>query len=187
MLKTYISLLRGINISGHKLIRMDDLKVLCAELGFSNIQTYIQSGNVVFQYEKVELKVLEKAMTEIIRQKYGFDVPVVVKEHEALKQIVASNPFLSDTSKDVSKIYITFLSEPPDQQRYDQMGEGQHFEEDYRLYGDAMYIYCPNGYGNTKLSTNFLESKLKLAATSRNWKTTSQLLKMADALADLEK
>jgi uncharacterized protein (DUF1697 family) len=182
-MKTCISMLRGINISGHKIIKMDALKVLYAELGFTHVQTYIQSGNVVFMHTSADLAELEKIIVDGIRQKFGCEVPVIVKEMEELKQIVASNPFLNDNKKDISKIYLTFLYSVPDMERFSKIGEGQNFEEEYKLTGNTIYIYCPNGYGNTKLSTNFLESKLKLSATSRNWKTILELLKIAEEIS----
>ena len=182
---TCISILRGINISGHRMIKMDALKALYTELGFSHIETYIQSGNVVFRHKSNDLKELEKIIENSIRQKFGFEVPVIIKEMEELRQVIASNPFLEDETKEISKIYVTFLSSVPDMERFNKIGAGQNFEEEYKLFGDAIYIYCPNGYGNTKLSTNFLESKLKLPATSRNWKTPLELLKIAEEISAL--
>ncbi len=182
-MKTCISMLRGINVSGHRMIKMDALKALYAELGFTHIQTYIQSGNVVFRHNPVDLSELEKFIAEGIREKFGFEVPVIVREMEDLKNIIAANPFLGDSKKDISKIYLTFLSAKPDMERFKKMEEGQNFEEEYKLTGNTIYIYCSNGYGNTKLSTNFMESKLKLSATSRNWNTTLELLKIAEEIS----
>ena len=182
-MKTFISMLRGINISGHRLIKMDALKALYAELGFTHIQTYIQSGNVIFKHRNTDLQEFKKLIADGIREKFGFEVPVIVKEMDELKQIIASNPFLKDSKKDISKIYLTFLSTVPDSERFCKIGEGQNFEEEYKLTGNSIYIYCPNGYGNTKLSTNFLEGKLKLSATSRNWKTTLELMRIAEEIS----
>jgi uncharacterized protein (DUF1697 family) len=179
-MKTYISMLRGINISGHRIIKMEALKALYVDLGYVNVQTFIQSGNVIFQHDQAFGKDLEKTITATIRQKFGFDVPVIIKDIEEMKQIIAANPFLVDPGKDSSKIYVTFLSDVPERAKFDKIGEGQNFAEDYRLNDKTIFVYCPNGYGNTKLSTNFLESKLKVAATSRNWKTTLELLRLAE-------
>jgi uncharacterized protein (DUF1697 family) len=183
-MRTYISMLRGINISGHRMIKMDALNALYVEIGFKNIQTYIQSGNVIFQHQNENISELEKSISEGIRQKFGFEVPVIIKALEDLRQIIETNPFLNDKTKDIAKIYLTFLSSVPDREKFNKIGEGQNFEEEYRLIDSTIFIYCPNGYGNTKLSTNFLESKLKLTATSRNWKTTLQLLKIAEEISN---
>lgn len=182
-MRTCISMLRGINISGHRLIKMEALKALYEELGFMHIQTYIQSGNVIFQHQSGNLRELEIRITDGIRQKFGFDVPVIILEIEELKQIIASNPFLNDLTKDISKIYITYLSVVPDKERYENIGTAQQYEEDFQLIGKTIFIYCTNGYGNTKLSNNFLESKLKVTATSRNWKTTLELLRIAETIS----
>ena len=181
-MRTCISMLRGINISGHRLIKMEALKALYEELGFMHIQTYIQSGNVVFQHQSANLRELEKRIEDGIRQKYEFDVPVIILEIEELKQVIASNPFLNDTTKDISKIYVTYLSVVPDMERYDKIITGQQYEEEFQLIGKTIFIYCPNGYGNTKLSNNFLESKLKVTTTTRNWKTTLELLRIAETI-----
>jgi uncharacterized protein (DUF1697 family) len=181
-MQTYISILRGINITGYRIIKMDALRVMYEELGFVNVQTYIQSGNVLFQDEKKDLKVLEETISDAIKLKFGFDVPVIIKDIEEFKSIIECNPFLDDSSKDISKIYVTFLSAVPDMEKYHQIGQGQEYEEEFHLVNKAIFIYCPNGYGNTKLSTNFIENKLKVTATSRNWKTTLELLRMAEKL-----
>ena len=182
-MKTYISMLRGINISGHRMIRMDDLKALYAAMGFQNIVTYIQSGNVIFKLHAGNVPELEKKIADGIREKFGFDVPVIIKEMEELRHIIEANPFLIEPARETSKIYLTFLSTVPERKLYEKIGEGQNYEEEYQLVGKTIFIYCPNGYGNTKLSTNFLESKLKLTATSRNWRTTLELLQIAERIS----
>ena len=175
-------MLRGINISGHRMIRMDALKALYADMGFKNTVTYIQSGNVIFQSQPAIISELEKIISDGIREKFGFDVPVIIKEMEELRHIIEANPFLIEPVKEISKIYLTFLSSVPKKELYEKMSEGQNYEEEYQLIGNTIFIYCPNGYGNTKLSTNFIENKLKVTATSRNWKTTLELLRMAEKL-----
>jgi uncharacterized protein (DUF1697 family) len=162
---------------------MEALKELYLEAGYSNVQTYIQSGNVIFQHSGADAKDLERNISAAIRQKFGFDVPVIILNIEEQRQIVAANPFLHDELKDESKIYVTYLSGFPDKEKFDKIGVSGDFAEEYHLVGKAIFIFCPGGYGNTKLSTNFLESKLKLAATSRNWNTTLKLLRMAEALS----
>jgi uncharacterized protein (DUF1697 family) len=181
-MRTYISILRGINITGHRIIKMEALRALYEELGFVHAQTYIQSGNVLFQYENKDLKVLEETISKAIKLKFGFDVPVIIKDIAEFKLIIEGNPFMDDSSKDISKIYVTFLSAVPDMGKYHQISQDQEYEEEFHLVDKAIFIYCPNGYGNTKLSTNFIENKLKVTATSRNWKTTLELLRMAEKL-----
>jgi len=186
-MKTYISILRGINITGYRIIKMEALRAMYAEMGFVGVQSYIQSGNVIFQSNATTTTELESRITGKIRERFGFEVPVIVLEPGELREIIASSPFHGDPSKDLSKIYLTFLSTIPESARYDTIGERLQLEERCHLIGKTIFHYCPAGYGTTKLSTNFLESRLKVTATSRNWKTTLNLLQMAEQISEEER
>ena len=179
---TYISILRGINVSGHKIIKMDALRNLYENMGFVNVITYVQSGNVIFKGEDIEIKNLEKQISQQIEKEFGFQVPVIVLSIKKLKHIIDNNPFAEDRNKDQSFFHITFLSSKPD--KYDPITiENKKQDEEEIAFSDyAVYLYCPNGYGRTKLTNNFIESKLKVGATTRNWKTTLELLKIAEQI-----
>lgn len=181
MTTTCISILRGINVSGSKLIKMDALRKAFEAWGFKNIQTYIQSGNIVFQTNKSTTQELEKRIQQNIKKDFGFDVPVVVKTQQELKNIVNKNPFFKESRKDAAFFHVTFLSAVPEKENSRKITESSFLPEECELAGNTVYLYCPNGYGNAKLTNNFLESKLKVNATTRNWKTTLELLKMAEA------
>ncbi|MBE0639131.1 MAG: DUF1697 domain-containing protein [Bacteroidales bacterium] len=173
---TYISLLRGINVSGQKLIKMDALKVLCENLGFTDVRTYLQSGNVIFQTHDSQIAVLEKLISDQVKKQFGFDVPVIVLTVDDLMEIVEKNPFKDDPSKDPASQYVTFLSAQPVKYDIQSIGYKKTKEEEITVTERAVYLYCPNGYGRTKLTNNFLESKLNVTATTRNWKSTTELL-----------
>jgi uncharacterized protein (DUF1697 family) len=182
---TYISILRGINVSGHRMIKMDVLRQLFTDLGFQNIQTYIQSGNIVFQIKKADQQKLEKKIAKAIAEKFAFDVPVIVKEFDELKKIILDNPFLTDKTKDISHFHVTFLADKPDQVNFNKIKEGQYQADEFHLIDKAVYLYCPNSYSNSKLTNSFLESKLKITATTRNWKTTNELINIAEKINKL--
>ena len=110
-MKTYISILRGINVSGHRMIKMDALRQLYSDLGFENVKTYIQSGNVVFKFNQIDNKKLADRIEKEIAKRFEFQVPVLVTEINELREIVNQNPFLKDTSKDISFLHVTFLSD----------------------------------------------------------------------------
>ncbi len=179
---TYILILRGINVGGHRSIKMTDLKILLSSLGFMNIQTYIQSGNIVFQFAETSEKVLEEMICSAIKKQYDFDVPTMVKGITEMKEIVAKNPYLKDESKDISHLHVTFLDDIPAQEILNTLASGDYKSDEYTLVGKNIYVYCPNGYGKTKLTNTFFENKLKVAATTRNWKTTNELIKMAEKI-----
>lgn len=179
---TYISILRGINVGGHRLIKMADLKKLLTNLGFKQVQTYIQSGNIVFQSDETNEKTLEELIGSAIKKQYNFDVPTMVKGILELKEIVHQNPFLKDELKELPHLHVTFLDTIPDQEKFDSLANGDYKADEFLLVGKNIYVYCPNGYGTTKLTNTFFENKLKVAATTRNWKTTNELVTIADSV-----
>lgn len=173
---TYISILRGINVGGHNKIKMEELQQMIAGLGFQRVQTYIQSGNIIFQYKKQKPTLLEKKIAAAIENHFGFNVPVIVMEAISLKEIIDNNPFLKDKTKDASLLHITFLSAEPVKENFDKIKREQFLPDEIQWLGKAVYLYLPNKYSNTKLTNNFLETKLNVTATTRNWKTVNELL-----------
>lgn len=177
---TYISILRGINVSGQKLIKMDVLRKSYESLGFQNVITYLQSGNVIFTGKEVDTNKLAQIISGQIEKDFGFQVPVIVLSVDKLQQIIDQNPFAKESDKDPTFLHVTFLSSIPDKYDLDTIEEKKFIGEDISVINNAVYLYCPYGYGRTKLNNNFLETKLKVTATTRNWKTTCELLRIAE-------
>ena len=161
------------------MIKMDALRQLYEELGFSHVQTYIQSGNVVFRDTTTDLVELEKKIKDKISEVFGLDVPIIVLECSELKRIIENNPFVNRTEISPDLLHVSFLTTKPLQVDLDKL-HGQFTPEEFILSDKVIYLYCPNGYGNTKLNNSFFEYKLKVVATTRNWKTTQELCKMAE-------
>lgn len=176
----YISILRGINVSGQKKIKMADLKSLYESLGFSEVATYIQSGNVIF-FSKIEDPAkVELKIEEAIEKEYGFQVPVLVRTSKELLGILGGMPFQGvDVVTDGAKVLITFLSGTPKKTLVTDIKSYVVEPEELVVSGDSVYLHCPNGYGRTKLSNTFIESKLKVSATTRNLKTLAKLCELA--------
>ncbi|MDX8381866.1 MAG: DUF1697 domain-containing protein [Ghiorsea sp.] len=160
-------MLRGINIAGPKKIKMVDLRALFEDLGFKDVQTYIQSGNVVFSANH---SLNHKALIEsAIHKQYGFEVPTLLLTAEEIDNIVESNPFGEvDLDTEASKILATMLSDTPSSEAMSSVLAYKHESETCLLRDNVVYLKCPNGYGNTKLSNAFLEKKLNVVATTRN-------------------
>ncbi len=179
-MKTYISILRGINVSGQKKIQMAGLKKLYEDLNFKDVTTYIQSGNVIF---RVSEKIAEIALSEKIGKKifeqYGFQVPVILRDSKEMKAVVDQNPFSGKRVIDLSKLHVTFLSKVPRKMLADSLLTFQQTIDRFIISGREIYLYCPNGYGTTKLSNTFFERKLEVTATTRNWKTVMTLNEIA--------
>lgn len=174
---TYISMLRGINVGGHKKIRMDKLKELYSSLKFSRLQTYIQSGNVIFASSSTNVSKLRNMIEQEIRNSFGFDVVVIIRTKDGFQKLIDNNPF---AKQDTSKLYITFLSDTPLQTPIDEINRIKDDSEEFFISGKEIYLSYPNGSGRSKLSNNFFERVLNLSATTRNWRTVNKLLKLAE-------
>lgn len=181
---TYISILRGINVSGHKIIKMDLLKKMCISLGFSNVQTYIQSGNILFQSAPTATKKLSSTIKAGIQKEFGFDVPVITLTFSELEQLISLNPFLNDNALDSAFFHATLLDAAPSKEHMAVLAQANSKNDKFELVKQTLYLYCPDGYGNTKLNNTFIEQKLKLSATTRNWKTLNQLYTLAGKLSE---
>ncbi|MFC2167452.1 DUF1697 domain-containing protein [Acidobacteriota bacterium] len=168
-MSVHISLLRGINVSGQKKIKMEELRALYNSLGFKNVKTFIQSGNVIFECVETDLSLLEKNIESGIKKQFGYDVHVLITTPFKLKEIIDNNPF------DEEKTSVTFLSEIPKHIPWDELKTAKHETEKIEISNDVVYIHYPIGIGKTKLSNNFFERKLKVAATSRNLRTINKL------------
>jgi uncharacterized protein (DUF1697 family) len=178
-MKAFISMLRGINVGGQKTIRMEELRSLYEELGFDHIRTYVQSGNVVFNSAEQEAAKLAKRIEEHIKQSYGFSVPVFMREAHDLERILANNPFLKGRNEDPSKLHVSFLYKAPEGIDWSNLNI-QHDEADEFSIGEQeIYLFCPNGYGKSKLSNTMFERKLNMLLTTRNWNTVNALYSMA--------
>ncbi len=169
-MNTYVAVLRGINVSGQRIIAMKDLKALFVKASYENVMTYIQSGNIVFESSEKNSKKLEKEISELIQNHYNFSVPVLVLSREDMTEIIEKNPYL-DEKKDIAKLHVTLLEKIPDTKLLASCRDEKYQSDEFTITDPTIYLYCPDGYGMTKFSTTFFEKKLGVSATSRNWKT----------------
>ena len=171
---SYIVLLRGINVSGKNTLPMADVRLLMENLGYKNAITYIQTGNILFN--SIEDKsLISKKIHEVIFQKFGHSVPVIVKTVSEWEKIIENNPFSVENEKIVAFVILNTI---PKNSIID-LKEDEN--EKFVLKGDVVYIYCPNGFGKSKLTNNLFEKKLGVTATTRNYKTSIKLLELAKA------
>ena len=173
---TFISMLRGINVSGKNTIRMEELRELYETLGFKKVQTYVQSGNVIFETSDTNPSELATKIEKKIRQKFTFDVPVFIRTKSVFEKLIKNSPF---NGKDPTRLHVTFLSDKPTKPPIEEISAAKAENEELSIIGKEIYLFCPNGYGNTKLSNSFFERKLKVRATTRNWKTVNTLFSLA--------
>ena len=172
----YISLLRGINVSGKKIIKMADLRAIYQALQFDDVQSYIQSGNVVFHSPKDDCQYLEQQIKQAIFQHYQFDVHVFVLTPETLMNAKNNLPFIDvNVESEGSKILLCFLSRTPENS-IDLLTPYLKSNEQLYITGNVLYLYCQDGFGKSKLTHSNIEKKLQVSATARNLKTVNKLL-----------
>ncbi len=180
-MSTYIALLRGINVTGHNKIKMIHLKQLFVDLGFSGVVTYIQSGNVIFQSEQLVISNIEQIIIKAIKKHFGYSIKVLVVTKSQLSTIFNSNPFIERKNIDMTKLHVTLLSKQTYIVGIEQIeGLIATNDDEFIVIDKSVYLYCPNGYGRTKLNNNLFEKKLKADATTRNWKTITKLIELSN-------
>jgi uncharacterized protein (DUF1697 family) len=176
---TYISLIRGINVGGHKKVAMEQLRKSVAALGFKNVRTYVQSGNIVFEAPKQSGAAISQMLERVILEAFGHSAAVITKTPEELAKAIEQNPFLKEKGMDVSKLHVTFLSGSPllsDVKKLDAISSGR---DRFRCLADLLYLHLPDGAGNSKLANAPFEKLLSVRATARNWRTVNNLHQMA--------
>jgi len=175
----YIALLRGINVSGHKKIKMAELKAAFEDIGLLKVQTYIQSGNVLFESKETSVQKLQSAIEKKIMDDFGFDVKTIVKTNSDFKKILAENTFLELANANTQNLYVVLLFSVPKPEYIKELEVMDFNNEEWLLKEDVVYLYCRNGYGQAKLNNNLIEKKLKVIGTTRNWKTINSLYEMS--------
>jgi uncharacterized protein (DUF1697 family) len=173
----YIALLRGINVSGRKLIKMEDLREHFKMPGFKNIVTYIQSGNVLFDTSESDEALLRKKIEQRLLKKTGFEVTVILRKLEEIGSAVKCNPFLNTGDDDARKLYVSFLEGLPDKKLCGTLENLSTDAESVKVLNREVYLIT-RGYGDSLFSNNFVEKKLGLAATTRNWATVNKVLEL---------
>ncbi|SFC84413.1 DUF1697 domain-containing protein [Algibacter pectinivorans] len=175
-MNTYIALLRGINVSGKHKIPMAELRGLLLKEGLVNVQTYIQTGNVIFQSSEGEEASLETTIYNAIKSHFGFEVPILVLTPKELQYVFDSCPFLEEQKE---KSYFMLLYSKPDAKLVEDVSKLSFPNETFYIINKVVYLYSSVGYGKAKCSNNFFERKLKITATARNYKTMVKLLSLS--------
>lgn len=171
-MNTFIVLLRGVNVSGKNKIPMAELRSTLNKSGFQEVQTYIQSGNIILKSEESKEAICIK-IHEAIKVEFGFEIPVLVSTPEEWEEMFVNYPFSVENEKIVA---FTVLDKVPSETHMDITNVK---EDQYKIKGNIVYLYCPSGFGKTKLTNATIEKKLKVQATTRNLKTTRKLLELA--------
>ena len=173
---TLIALLRGINILGNNKLPMKVLSALLTDMGLREVQTYIQSGNVVFRCDSRKKATLAAKITTAIKAQHGFAPHVLLLEAAELKKAMAGNPFAEAVTIPKS-LHLFFLDEAPQQANLNALNAIKTDSERYELAGKVFYLHTPDGFGTSKLAAR-AEKLLGVPATARNWNTVCKLTEM---------
>jgi uncharacterized protein (DUF1697 family) len=178
----WILLLQGINVSGQKRLPMPELQSLLADISLQSVRTYIQSGNAVFTSLESDRAVLGELIGNAIAEKFGFTTPVFLRTIAEMARVAEENPFLTVRSEDPACLHVTFLSTPLTPESRANLIAPAGIPDEMQCGLEEIYLFCPQGYGRTKLNNAFFERKLKIPVTTRNWNSVATLLRMAEEL-----
>lgn len=174
---THLALLRGINVSGHNMIKMDALKTMLENIGFQNVRTYLQSGNVFVDSEEDAAKVGFMIKQEIFKV-FGHEVPAIVIAKKDLELCFANNLYLKEKDMDIKKLYIVFVAIALKKESIHDLKISQFKPDEATIDDNRIYIKYAVGAGKTRLELKYIEKKLNVIGTMRNLNTVTNLLKM---------
>jgi uncharacterized protein (DUF1697 family) len=178
--RTFVALLRGINLAGRNRVPMRELRSSLESLGLEDVVTYIQSGNVVFRSRSGGVQQLTGGIERRIVETFGIEVVVLLRTPAELAKVAAGNPFLRGGA-DPAKLHVVFLSGRPAKKDAARLDPERSPPDELRLEGREIYLHLPNGFGRSKLTVDYFERRLGVAATARNWRTVTKLVALTDA------
>jgi uncharacterized protein (DUF1697 family) len=174
---THVVLLRGVNVGGHNKLPMADLRTALAAAGYDDVQTYVQSGNVVLRSGQSP-KAVAKGVEDQIASTFGLDIVAMARSSKQLADVMAHNPFLRPDAEPGRQLHVAFLAEPPSAAAAKELDPKRSPPDELHLRGTEIYLWCPNGMGKSKVMTG-VERILGTPATVRNWRTITELLRMS--------
>jgi uncharacterized protein (DUF1697 family) len=172
-----VALLRGINVGGARKIVMTELARVFELAGCRAVQTYIQSGNVVFE-AKGTPAALQSRLEACLAESFGFEIPVVIRSREALERCARANPFLSERGIDEGHLHIAFMARDPGVDRLAKLDADRSPPDSFRAVGGDVYLHLPNGVARSKLTNAYFDARLGTVSTMRNFRTVLKLLEL---------
>jgi uncharacterized protein (DUF1697 family) len=172
----YAALLRAVNVGGRSLA-MAELRTLFDDLGFGEVSTYLQSGNVVFRSRASDERKLQRTIEKAILERFGIEVPVMLRSHTELTKILRTNPYVRNDD-DPTHLLVMFLDAAPKAATAKAVDTNVHAPDVFTISGREIYLHVPNGYGRSKLTNDFFERKLGVRGTGRNWRSVTKLAEL---------
>ncbi|HEY1483283.1 MAG TPA: DUF1697 domain-containing protein [Candidatus Acidoferrum sp.] len=181
-MQVIICMLRGVNVGGHNMVKMQALRELCIALKFRNPQTYVQSGNVIFATSEKNLQAIEKKIDAEFKRSLGFQPQIILRTTEELRDVIRRNPFAKRKGIEANKLLVNFLARDPGEEVRRKVRAFKSEVEEIKVDGRELYIYFPNGMGRPKFSWAALDKILQTPATGRNWNSVTKMLVMAEKI-----
>jgi uncharacterized protein (DUF1697 family) len=175
---THVALLRGINVGGKNMLPMQDLARMFADAGCTNVRTYIQSGNVIFD-APAGAPGIGALVQARIQKRFGYRIPVILRTAPQLRQAIRGNPFLA-AAPDPRALHLYFLADPASAAAINGLDPSRSAPDRFQVSGHHIYLHLPNGMGRTKLTNAYFDSKLSTICTARNWATVLKLSEMME-------
>lgn len=179
MSATHLALLRGINVGGKNKLPMSDLRDLFTAAGCHDVQTYIQSGNVIFRADATVVTSLSDSITAQIAERFGYRVPIILRTVAQLDAVIQHNPFIVQGAAEET-LHVYFLADQPGIDRVATLDTDRSPPDKFIVRGQEIYLQLPNGMGQTKLSNAYFDAKLATTSTARNWRTVTKLFALME-------
>ena len=177
----HVALLRAINVGGKNMVPMKSLASMFVDAGCSGVETYIQSGNVIFHADSALALRIPALISEALTDRFGFHVPVLTRTATELSRVARSNPFLR-AGAELEILHVAFLADRPGAAKVKALDPNRSPPDQFAVRGCEIYLRLPNGAGRTKLTNSYLDSKLATTSTLRNWRTVLKLLELASGV-----
>lgn len=177
----HVALLRAVNVGGRGSLKMTDLRAVAAGLGFTAVQTLLQSGNLVFEAKGKKAAALEQALRAALKKHHGIETDFLVRSARELDAVIATNPFPDEAKSAPAKLLVMFLQDQVGAKDVQALRDAHKGPESIRHEGRELYIVYPDGIGRSKLTGSLIEKKLGIRGTGRNWNTVTKLANLARA------
>lgn len=171
----YVAFLRGINVGGKNKVKMETLREVCAMIGFENVKTYINSGNIIFETKKTDDKKLAEKLGEAIEKEFGLKIKVIVRTTKEIEEIVKNNPFEGQFEND-KDLHVFFLDEEMPTEKAELLLSNTNENEQYFVRGQQIFCLLKIGVSDSLMGKDYIAKKLKVASTARNWRTVNKVL-----------
>ncbi|HSK73580.1 MAG TPA: DUF1697 domain-containing protein [Pyrinomonadaceae bacterium] len=173
----YVAFLRGINVGGKNKIKMETLREVCRSLGFENVKTYINSGNVIFETAEADARKLAGHIENAIEKEFSLNIKVMVRTIEEIKNLIKNNPFGGQFEND-KDLHVLFLDEEMPEEKRELLIEHNNENEKFAVRGREIFCHLKRGVADSLLGKDYIGKKLKVSATARNWRTVNKIMEM---------